>query len=292
MSSIQSNDWGIILESIRDQECVLFLGASASLGFGQIGLPSARGLAEEIAAEFGYPGNDKEDFLRVCQYVELVQDKRVLREWICKRLNSVNELQPSRLHRVLASLPLKYVLTTNYDNLMETAFIHAGKNPRVALYDMGAAKSEDIEAGTETSPVVYKLHGTLDKISSMICTEDDIIEFSARLLLGNPGLPLRIRNILQSYSILFIGYGLRDWNVRIMLRALRAERFGGAGVQWAKSFAIQRATDADWDSVVLYFSRMENIVCFDRDALEFVEGLAERFTNHRLSRSQLVHAFA
>jgi hypothetical protein len=157
---------------------------------------------------------------------------------------------------------------------MEAAFESQNKSPTVAIFDIWSRALSPFAPGTIKNPVVYKLHGTLAETRTMICTEDDIIEFSARLLQADPDIPSVIRDVFETNSILFLGYGLRDWNVRVMLRALRVRR-GNRGVDWAESFAVQRRT-ADWDSVVLYFSDKENIKCFDVDALEFVEELCAR----------------
>jgi len=182
---------------------------------------------------------------------------------------------PGKLHLLLAKFPIPYVLTTNFDDLMETAFQHEGKSATVSVFDIWSRSPAPVPTGSIDNPVVYKLHGTLADERTMICTEDDIIEFSARLLQSDPDLPPVIRKLFETNSMLFIGYGLRDWNVRIMLRALRARR-GNRGVDWAESFAVQKRS-SDWDSVVLYFSQKENIKCFDEDALDFMEELWRRF---------------
>jgi hypothetical protein len=257
------------------------------MGFGGVGLPTAGELSRRLVGEclrrgHKYPGADHEDFLRICQYFEVMTGSpRSLRRWIKEQL-TVDGLLPSKLHLLLATLPISFVLTTNFDYLMEVAFVHTGKKPNVSVFDIWSRALSPAPPGSIDNPVVYKLHGTLADERTMICTEDDIIEFSARLLQSDPGLPPAIRELFETSSILFIGYGLRDWNVRVMLRALRARR-GNRGVDWSDSFAIQRRTD-DWDSVVLYFSKKENIKCFDVDALQFVDELCRR-----LKANEVIH---
>src|ERR1700720_2272288 len=119
-------DWLTLAESVRDSDCLIFLGAGASTG--QVGLPTGSELSKRLAEQCEYPGLEKSDFLRVCQYFELVRDGHRLRKAIQRELNIPN-LVPGELHDLIAKLPIKYVLTTNYDRLMETAFTNAGKPP-------------------------------------------------------------------------------------------------------------------------------------------------------------------
>jgi hypothetical protein len=113
-------------------------------------------------------------------------------------------------------------------------------------------------------------------MKTMVCSEDDVVQFLAGLLTGQPSLPDTITKLFSEQSLLFIGYGLKDWNIRVMLRAMR-----GKG-EWAKSFAIQMrpiepALASDWESSVIYWDKRENVTCFNIDALAFVEELARRY---------------
>jgi hypothetical protein len=181
---------------------------------------------------------------------------------------------------VIASLPVRYVLTTNFDDLMERAFRNQQKSPEVAMYEMRGDRQQELHLGTKEAPLVYKLHGSLDrKDRKIIVTEDDVIEFISCVMVGDPPLPPQIKRLVEDYSILFIGYGLKDWTIRVMLRALRGGRsWGTPGVA---SFAIQRrpleeGLAAEWEKTVIYFGKSD-LRCFDMDAVQFIERLMERY---------------
>ena len=89
------------------------------------------------------------------------------------------------------------------------------------------------------APLVYKLHGSLDDLDSMIITEDNYIDFLINLIEGNPKIPDKIKNIFDTCCILFVGYGLKDWNIRVLLRYFRKYD--------RRSFAIQRDQAATSD---------------------------------------------
>jgi hypothetical protein len=272
-------EWKNLVESVRDSECMIFLGAGSSTAMGgQRGLPTGSQLSQTLARQCDYPGVDKWDFLRVAQYYELVQSGHRLRKAIQREVDI--DIAPGELHKLIAGLPIKYVLTTNYDRLMETAFRDAGKQVRVSVYDIHGTTQQSVDGATIDKPIVYKLHGTIDDLSTMLCTEDDIVQFLACIILGNPPLLQGIKQLFEDYTILFIGYGLRDWNIRTMIRAMRG--INRRDRDWVKGFALQRqfdtsdAASADWQQSVMYWAKKENVNCLDVDAIEFVRELVTR----------------
>lgn len=58
-------DWQKLVSSVRDADCLVFLGAGASTVLeGQVGLPTGGQLSKKLAEQCEYPGVDKSDFLR------------------------------------------------------------------------------------------------------------------------------------------------------------------------------------------------------------------------------------
>ena len=243
-----------------------------------VGLPTAGELAEQLAQEVTFPGVNKQDLLQVSQYYTMVRDPQSLRESIRKKL-TVKGAKPSPVHNTLATLPFRYILTTNFDNLMERSLTeYARKQPNTEIYERRSDANQD-KLGTIAEPIVYKLHGSLEKLHTMIVTEDDVIDFSACVMLRMPPLLPSIKAAISDYSILFIGYGLKDWNIRVMLKALRGERKRHLH---PIDYAIQRRPvdkkDANiWDISVMYWRHQESLKCFDMDAVHFVGELKRRF---------------
>ncbi|MEJ7810110.1 MAG: SIR2 family protein [Gemmatimonadaceae bacterium] len=277
--------WQVLLSSVRSGDCIPFLGAGASLGFGdEAGLPTGPAVARALAEKCRYPGVDTGDLLRVAQYASIELDAHLVRRFIHKQLS--RDVRPSIVHRIIASLPFHYVLTTNFDSLMERAFgeqdfagAPAGKKaPSVAGYEL-RGDAQFLPKATEGAPVVYKLHGSLEKLNTMLVMEDDIVEFLSCLILGDPPFPPEIKGLFEDHSILFIGYGLKDWNVRVMLRALRGKKVARGDLT---SFAVQKRPSEDslareWDNSVMLWERKESVQCFDVDAVAFVQELKRRY---------------
>ena len=92
--------------------------------------------------------------------------------------------------------------------------------------------------------VVYKMHGAVDRRLSTrdqyVITEDDYIEFLTRLTRGK-AIPAIFAEPFRSRHFLFLGYGLRDWNLRVILSRVEKDLGGTRG---RTSWAIDAAPSA------------------------------------------------
>ncbi|NUO81849.1 SIR2 family protein [candidate division KSB1 bacterium] len=269
-------DWDTLVDELKKQTLVPFLGAGASLGCdGATGLPTGGSLAEMLAQECKYPGKDKFDLLRVAQYYAFRRGEMRLRSSLNEKL-SLKEVKPGEIHNLIASWPVNVVLTTNFDNLVERAFSKRDKDPAKALYDRKGDQKEIDLTPTIDKPLVYKLHGSLENLDSMIVTEDNYIDFLISLIEGNPKVPDIIKNVFRRCSILFIGYGLKDWNIRVLLRYFRKPDIPSFAIQRDMKALSDAEAQGEWESTVLYW-RDQKVSVYNCDALDFVRELDRRF---------------
>ena len=198
-----------------------------------------------------------------------------LRESVKEHL-SLPGVQPGKVHCLLAAWPLKVVLTTNFDNHMERAFTLAGKDAEKKVYNR-FGDQEQIQADpTIDSPLVYKLHGSLNDMDSMVLTEDNYIDFLLSLIEGNPKVPDTISRIFRTCSLLFIGYGLKDWNIRVLLRHLRKNDIRSFAIQHDQKAVTDETAAREWDSMVLYWEH-KKLSVYNCDALAFLRELNRRY---------------
>ena len=278
--NLENINWPAILLHLKKQKLVPFLGAGASLvSNGTAGLPGGGKLAESLAKECNYPGMDKDDFLRVSQYYALTIGEMPLRESVNEKL-SLPDVKPGEVHNILAGWPIEVVLTTNFDNLMERAFSMNGKDPSKAIYNRLGDQEQIKIAPTVHVPLVYKLHGSLEDIDSMVMTEDNYIDFLISLIEGNPKIPDKIKNIFDTCSILFIGYGLKDWNIRVLLRYFRKNDRRSFAIQRDPAAASEESAAKEWESMVLYWED-KKISVYNCDALEFLKELDRRYQKEK-----------
>lgn len=266
----------VVITKFSEGRVVPFLGAGVNLCDRPIDfqwksseekyLPSGAELARELARNFDYqeamqtcpaPSNQclrplpEMDLARISQYGDLTLGPDDLKDKL--RALFSRDYPPTRVHKFLAALPLAepekgrpenrnlLVVTTNYDDLMERAFL-ALKPCDVVFYDPDGrparfwhrkpdgttAKILDPSSYEysffDERPVVLKIHGTIDRSNQgyegYVITEDQYIEYLADEPLEKL-LPMDFLTKLRNNHLLFLGYSLHDWNLRVFLRRLK-----------------------------------------------------------------------
>ena len=173
---------------------------------------------------------------------------------------------PERAERHGLARRHQLIVTTNYDTLMERALEEANEPYDVVRYlatgddrglfihepshPDGGSRPEDgggrvirrPRKYTGISPdertIVLKIHGGIDRRGlahdSYVITEDDYIDFLTRTS-PNELIPAILLEKLLNSHFLFLGYAMRDWNLRVLLHRIWGER----DLSW-ESWAIQR----------------------------------------------------
>ena len=230
---MNTDDWNLLLGRIKDGKCTPFLGAGVNYGI----LPLGGRIAQDWAAQEGFPLRSSEDLANVAQFLAVKYDDPMYpKERILKQLaldKKPDFSQPDEhldCLRALAGLPLPVYLTTNYDDLMVEALRHTDppKNPRrefcrwhkglkslPSVFGAAARYTPDY-----ANPVVFHLHGSNDYVESLVLTEDDYIDFLVNVSRRQKLLPPRIQEAMTNASLLFIGYRLKDINFRVIYRGL------------------------------------------------------------------------
>jgi hypothetical protein len=279
-----------VVDKVNSSECILFLGAMASAATSSeygypAGPPSGGQLSDHLATICQYPGTDRSNLMRVSLHFELQKKLGLSRQELVaavRREIQKDDIQPSPALKMLAALPFRVIITTNYDKLFDSAlgdaYTRSGKRKRPLpfIYSPKEPAATNVPLDpTEESPVLFKLHGDIDKPQSIVITEEDYITFIQRM--GNPHpasdpIPGNIRARMGSWSILFIGYSLKDWNLRLLLRALR---WHVDAANYGLSYSVDPTPD---DLIVAVLQDVERpVISFLREDLwDFVPELYER----------------
>lgn len=119
---------------------------------------------------------------------------------------------PARLHELLVATPFRFIITTNYDNLLERAFVNVQNRhvERVCVDELDRLKKI-----LGSSDVILKLHGDLERPESIILGQRQY-----QHLLQNKEYSTVIDGVFAENSILMIGYGLNDPDILLTLDRL------------------------------------------------------------------------
>ena len=182
--------------------------------------------------------------------------------------------KPSPIVRALAQLPFKIIVTTNYDRVFETALAAAGKEGQQLIYNphFNVATTDFRGDPTQQEPFVFKIHGDLSQRDSIVITDEDYITFVQRMgdKDGTHPVPFSVRYHMKRWPTLFLGYSLRDFNLRLLFRTLR---WNLDEANWPLSFSVDRGPDPLIKQV---WQHQNNIVRFVvEDLWSFVPTLYE-----------------
>jgi len=243
----------MILDGLNQGLVIPFLGAGASLSRSRsdqkesedpkIFVPTAHELASYLARKSEFPSDEVIDLAKVAQYYNLIGGRAPLHRELHNIFNRDFPIAP--LHGFLASIdqPL-LIVTTNYDDLIERAFTRQNRKFDVVVHtsdpkigdrllwlEQGAdapkqVSSNRLDIDLKQVTVIYKMHGAIDRRvpdrDQYVITEDDYVDFLVRMT-KNKAVPAIFAELFQSSHFLFLGYSLRDWNLRVILNRLQSD---------------------------------------------------------------------
>jgi hypothetical protein len=141
------------------------------------------------------------------------------------------EILETEIHHQLADLPLPLYLTTNIDNFMALA-LEAQKSCKSVRRESiqwhrppQEAQYPDLDPPPDKEhlehPVVLHLFGTEDDPSSMVLTQDNYLDYLARISRDHEFLlPPSVAAALTQNTLLFLGYHLDSLDLKVIMRGL------------------------------------------------------------------------
>jgi len=268
-------------------------------------LPNGTELATHLSTEFAYSAADATDLLRVSQYVAVMAGSGPLYNNLHVLLDA--NYPPTPLHDFFATLPkilrdkgypspYQLLVMTNYDDVLERAFEANGETYDVITYmadgqhrgkffhRLPTGEISLIERPNEyrdlpiellptvkvTRPVILKIHGAVDRSNpdwdSYVITEDHYIDYLTRTEISNL-MPKPLVTALQKSHFLFLGYSLRDWNLRVILHRVWGEQ-KLSFKSWAVQLNSQLLDQGFW--------RKRDVEIFNIPLEEYITTLSDR----------------
>jgi DNA-binding SARP family transcriptional activator len=253
-------------------------------------------VARRLAERFELPAEEGTELARVAQYVSLMKGAGPLYDELHDLLVATG--RPTSIHRFFATVPRllrerdvphPLLVTTSYDLALEQAFLDAGEEFDVVSYlaagrhqgkfchfaPDGRVRVIDVpnryatELAPERRTVILKLHGGVDRANeraweSFVITEDDYIDYMGSGDVAR-AVPVSLAARLRRSHFLFLGYGMGEWTLRVVLNRL----WGRATVDyrsWAVTSAARPMERALW--------RARDVDLLETPVEEYVESLA------------------
>lgn len=257
-----------LLTSFKQGNVILFVGAGVSMN---LGLPSWNDLISKIAQDLDY---DPEIYKTFGEHYALAEYYRIkkgsigpLRSWMDREWHS-NEIDvsTSKMHELIVKSGFPIIYTTNYDRWLENSFDHYGEEY------VKVASVSDVTRIKDGKTQIVKFHGDFDYEGSIVLDESSYFE---RLEFESP-LDIKLRSDVLGKSVLFIGYGLSDINLRFLFYKLaKLWKANSYGVAQPRSYIfsgrpnpVQEAVLDQWGITMI----TSNVDEPGRALTEFLEG--------------------
>jgi hypothetical protein len=271
----------------------------ASAVEGPSSLPDAEELAVALAERFGIR-QPRLDLPEIAQYVYVTKGRpdlyRALRQFLAagREPGPVHRFLarfPGTLEKRGLEKRYQLIVTTNFDMALEQAFADEREPYDLAVYMAsgndkgrfvhfppdGAPKAIDKPNSYTEFPigidyelrrtVIVKIHGAVDSNvddyrwkENYVITEDHYIDYLSRSPIESL-VPVQVLDKLRESHCLFLGYKVRDWNLRVFLKRIWEGSLG------AKSWAVEPDPDV-----------LEKELWAQANVAEYVCQLQERLT--------------
>lgn len=231
-----------LADASRNGKLVFFVGAGVST---LSEYPQWRELVDKYHVElYGKEKEEKysaDEYLRIPQIFHDVKGG-VAYDQILEETFSVDRLTNPIHDKILAMNPV-HIISTNYDNLIEKACWKRGK------YFSIISGEEDVARATSPK-YLLKVHGDFSKGfkgEHIVLKESDYMNFEQeRPLISN-----LMKTIMATHTIVFIGYGLGDYNINSLLnwvKTLQKESYN-------KPLFIRTDPTPIEDNIAIYYER-------------------------------------
>jgi hypothetical protein len=198
-----------LLDDIKNEECVLFLGAGASTE----GSPYfGKNLVDLLAEKCKYPPSSPKNLPKVSQYFCDVMDGgfkgRLLRE-IREYLDQYMEIaeayrDATMVHELVAKIGFfQIIITTNWDVFMERE-----------LTILPLVRDADLVYWNNNKRQIIKLHGCISQPETIVVTEDDYKNFQKDRV--DCPISNKLKDLMATKTLLFLGYSLKDQSFQIL----------------------------------------------------------------------------
>jgi hypothetical protein len=201
---------GEVAEACKTGRLVIFAGAGVSTEVPAV-FPSTFYDEVKLAC-----GSSADSFPQVMSDFQSKFSRRELVIRLKHRLETADSLPTLRraarqFQAELATIPfIRDIVTTNWDTYFEEECL---ATPFVV--------GEDMAFADEYRRRVFKIHGSIANVATLIVTEDDYAQSLERL--SENAIGARLRDLLMSHTVVFVGYSMRDWNFVRLYTALRSD---------------------------------------------------------------------
>ena len=193
-------DIRFLAEELEKGKLVVFVGAGVSKNSG---LPEWEELIKDYADYRGIKEFTSKQFLTIPE--EVFERYGSLKYYEIAEKRFLGKYVPNSIHRILKKMKLTYIITTNYDTLIEDEI----KNLQIV------SKDEDLPY-TNSNRMLIKIHGDFEN-KNIVLKKSDYDNYEKNFQL----ISTLVKGLFTTNTVLFIGYSYSDTNVQQIMNWIK-----------------------------------------------------------------------
>ena len=193
-------DIRFLAEELEKGKLVVFVGAGVSKNSG---LPEWEELIKDYADYRGIKEFTSKQFLTIPE--EVFERYGSLKYYEIAEKRFLGKYVPNSIHRILKKMKLTYIITTNYDTLIEDEI----KNLQIV------SKDEDLPY-TNSNRMLIKMHGDFEN-KNIVLKKSDYDNYEKNFQL----ISTLVKGLVTTNTVLFIGYSYSDTNVQQIMNWIK-----------------------------------------------------------------------
>lgn len=204
-----------LIEAVREQRTVLFLGSGASMGASSAAghsMPSSTQLTKAISDQFLSSKFANKELMRVSELAASQAGTSRFNQWLA---DMFEVFEPTEAHLKLPMFRWKAVATTNYDVLVEKAYDRASENAQSLVIRFKDDQPFGSMMDDHEHPLPFlKLHGCArhahDNQVPLVLTPTSYNNHEA----NRARLYRQLEELAADYPVIFCGQSLSDLHIR------------------------------------------------------------------------------
>lgn len=196
------------VKQLKCEKASLFIGSGISR---KAGYANWQDILRECAEEIGLEVDKENDLITLAEYYVRDKLRTKINQTIAEYFDD-SKGNPVEVHRIISTLPISSIWTTNYDTLLERCLNNADISNSVITDDKSYSN-----LNRSAKVKIHKIHGDVKNASECVITRKDYEKFEEQhdIVLSE------LKGEMCTNSFLFLGYGFNDTDIQHILSKIR-----------------------------------------------------------------------
>lgn len=243
-------DWEIVIETITEKKCVLFIGPEILSGSN--GKTLSQSLVDYL--DIGNNPSIQKYYEDVGLFLFTDGKEKTRTYYKIKKFYSQEFKEAEALFDKIAEMPFHLIISINPDDKLPAAFRKLGRKFKFDFYWKNKTGDQARNLASKNIPVIYNMLGYIGEQESMILSYDDLFDYFNSI--ANDVIPADIRlKVKDASNLLFLGFDFEKWYMQLLLRFLYSKQDQYRFMQYASNSGMREKT---------------RTFCIDQFQIEFV----------------------